>query len=54
LGETCRETETTDEENKKEVGFAEKRTKEEEKGISVMLEDLLRKRQKNEQYNHKQ
>jgi hypothetical protein len=43
-----------DEENKKEVGFAEKRTKEEEKGISVIVEVLLRKRQKYEQYNPKQ
>jgi hypothetical protein len=34
-----------DEENKKEVGFAEKWTKEEEKGISVIVEILLRKRQ---------
>jgi hypothetical protein len=43
-----------DEENKKEVGFAKKRTKEEEKGISVIVEVLLRKRQKYEQYNPKQ
>jgi hypothetical protein len=35
------------------VGFAEKRMKEEEKGISVIFEELLRKRQKNEQYIHK-
>jgi hypothetical protein len=28
------------------VGFAEKRIKEEEKGISVMFDDILRKRQK--------
>jgi hypothetical protein len=43
-----------DEENKKEVGFVEKRTKEEDKGISVIGEVLLRKKQKCEQYNPKQ
>jgi hypothetical protein len=43
-----------DEENKKEVGFVEKQTKEEENGISVIVEVLLRNRQKYEQYNPRQ